>query len=201
VCWITILLSYRRYHGVQTAASGGVVVRIQNTVVLFLTMVAAAASAIAQTPAAAAGTRTAPAGAATPASQDPAYYRIELAPSGSFVAIGALVTKGNAVLFHAYPDGKLMSLRKSDVRKVSPITAQEAAGPAKKDLVSIGNLAMQGGSAAPAAGASAGAMGTNNAAQPAGAPAPYVARPAATGPSVIPVRDGLAITTRQAQPD
>ena len=164
--------------------------RILNTVVLFLVMVAAGASASAD--------EKAPAGAGTPATATPetAYYRIELAPSGSYVAIGALVTRGNAVVFHAYPDGKLMSLRKTDVRKVSPITAQEAAGPAKKDLVSIGNLAMQGGSGAPAPGAGPGmATGTNNAAHPAGAPAPYVARPAATGPSVVPVHDGLAITT------
>jgi len=168
-------------------------VRILNTVVQFLAMVAVAASAAAGEKAAAPAQT---AGAAAPASQETAYYRIELAPSGTFVAIGALVTKGNTVLFHAYPDGKLMSLRKTDVRKVSPITAQEAAGPAKKDLVSIGNLAMQGGSGAPPPGASSGtATGTNNAAHPAGAPAPYVARPAATGPSVVPVHDGLAITT------
>jgi hypothetical protein len=44
-----------------------------------------------------------------------------------------------------------MMLRKTDVKKVTAITAQEAAGPANKDLVSIGNLAMQGGSA-PASG-------------------------------------------------
>lgn len=174
--------------------------RILKTVVLcflFGAMVAAGAAASAD--------EKPPAGAGTPATATPetAYYRIELAPSGSYVAIGALVTRGNAVVFHAYPDGKLMSLRKTDVRKVSPITAQEAAGPAKKDLVSIGNLAMQGGSGAPAPGASAGtgaAAGTNNAAHPAGAPAPYVARPAATGPSVVPVHDGLAITTAP-QPD
>ena len=171
--------------------------RILNRVVLFLAMASVVASAAAgEKPAAAAGTPAAPAGAAAAGSPETAYSRIELAPSGSFIAIGALVTRGNTLLFHAYPDGKLMSLRKTDVRKVSPITAQEAATPAKKDLVSIGNLAMQGGSGAPPTGAGAGtAAGTNNAAHPAGAPAPYVARPAATGPSVVPVHDGLAITT------
>ena len=43
------------------------------------------------------------------------------------------------------------------------ITAQEAAGPANKDLVSIGNLAMQGGSAPAASGG----------ARPSGVPGSY----------------------------
>jgi len=116
-----------------------------------------------------------------------AYYRIELSPTGSFVAIGELVYKGNAVLFHAYPDGKLMSLRKADVRKVSPITAQEAAAPARKDLVPIGNLAMQGGGTQ--------AAGAGNSARPSTAPPARASRPATSGPSVIPVEGGLAITT------
>src|SRR5262249_22757288 len=128
--------------------------------------------------------------AATPS--DTAYYRIELAPSGSYVAMGALVYKGNTVLFHAYPDGRLMSLRKSDVRKVSAITAQEAATPAKKDLVSIGNLAMQGAGNAPGAGAG-GAAG--NGARPGMAPPPSASHPATAGPAVVPVDGGLAITT------
>ena len=119
------------------------------------------------------------------AAPEPVYYRIELSPSGSFVAIGELVYKGNAVLFHAYPDGKLMSLRKADVRKVSPITAQEAAAPSKKDLVSIGNLAMQGGGAATAGPGSSGRPST-----PASA-----SRPATAGPALVPVEGGLAITT------
>jgi hypothetical protein len=127
---------------------------------------------------------SAPAPAPAPA---PSYYRIELAPSGSYVAIGAPVAKPTSVVFHAYPDGKLMMLRKTDVRKISPITAQEAAAPAKKDLVSIGNLAMQGG------GAPAGASGVHTATS-----GPGVARGASSsgqGPAVVQTRDGLAITT------
>ena len=127
--------------------------------------------------AASAAPATASTAAAAPA---PAYYRIELAPSGSYVAIGAPVMKATTMVFKAHPDGRVMSLRKSDVKSVSPITAQEAAAPAKKDLVSIGNLAMQGGSA-PAAG---GGHGT-------------AARGAAStgGPAVVATHDGLAITT------
>jgi hypothetical protein len=177
-------------------------VRILNTVALFLAMVAVAASAAAgEKAAAAAGTQAAPAGAApaqaakppTPASQEPAYYRIELAPSGSYVAVGALVYKGNAVVFHAYPDGNVMSLRKTDIRKVSPITAQEAAAPAKKDLVSIRDLPMQGGSGPPASGT--GHAGPAGAAHPATMSPGSAVRPTSVGPAVVPVRDGLAITT------
>jgi len=71
------------------------------------------------------------------------------------------------------------------VRKVSPITAQEAAAPSKKDLVSIGNLAMQGGGAATAGPGSSGRPST-----PASA-----SRPATAGPALVPVEGGLAITT------
>ena len=127
--------------------------------------------------------------AATAGSAAPAYYRIELAPSGSYVSIGAPVEKPTSVIFHAYPDGKLMSLRKSDVKKVSPITAQQASGPANKDLVSIGNLAMQGGSA-PAGGGGGGARPANSYG---GA---IVHGP--QGAAMIPSRDGIAVTTDAA---
>ena len=141
----------------------------------------------APSPAAAASASAAPAAAAAPA---PAYDRIELAPSGSYVAIGTPVTKATGIVFHAYPDGKLMSLRKSDVKKVSAITAQEAAGPANKDLVSIGNLAMQGGSAPAASG------GARAAGQPGSYGGAIVHGP--QGAAMIPTRDGIAVTTDAA---
>ncbi len=148
--------------------------RIRNRVILLFAMLAAVSGAAV---AAAAGTPPAP---------ETAYYRIELSPSGSFVAIGPLVTKGNAVLFHAYPDGKLMSLRKTEVRKVSQITAQEAAPPPKKDFVSIRDLPMQGASGAPAGG---------NSSHPGAAPPAGASHPATAGPAVVPVEGGLAIRT------
>lgn len=129
------------------------------------------------------------AAAAIAATPETAYYRVELSPSGGYVAVGAPVFKGTMVLFHLYPDGKLMSLRKSDVKKISPITAQEAAAPAKKDLVSIGNLAMQGGGA-PAAGSS-GARASNSTARTASS---------SQGPAVFATRDGLAVTTAAPPP-
>ncbi len=134
------------------------------------------------------------------ATAETAYYRIELSPSGSMVAIGAPVVKGTTLLFHGYPDGKLMSLRKSDVKSVSPITAQEATAPAKKSLVSIGNLAMQGGSATITGGGSGGAKAGGTSGATAGSAvrpttATTTAHAATSGPSVINTPDGLAVTT------
>ncbi|HWZ85893.1 MAG TPA: hypothetical protein VN032_06825 [Thermoanaerobaculia bacterium] len=80
-----------------------------------------------------------------------AYYRIELVPSGSLVSVGAPLTRGTTVLFHGYPNGNLMSLRRSDLRSVARISPEEASAPAHKPVVAIGSLAMQGGSSSPAA--------------------------------------------------
>ncbi len=51
------------------------------------------------------------------------------------------------LVFHAYPDGKLMSLRRSDLKSSTRVTAKEAAGPAATNPKPIANLAMQGGTA------------------------------------------------------
>ena len=162
--------------------------RTSSTVVLGLLIAAAASAAPEKAPVVAAAPAQPAAPAAAPAAPAPAYYRIELAPSGSYVAMGAPVVKNGAMVFKAYPDGKLMSLRKSDVRNVVAITAQQAAGPANKDLVSIGNLAMQGGSA-PASGGGGGRPAT-------GAPGSVMHGP--QGAALVPSRDGIAITTNPA---
>jgi len=133
------------------------------------------------------------------ATAETAYYRIELSPSGSYVAIGAPVSKGTTLLFRGYPDGKWMSLRKSDVKSVSAITEQEATAPPKKNVVSIGNLAMQGGTAAVTGGtprATAGfAPGATAGAASQPTTATTTARAATGGTSVIATPDGLAVTT------
>jgi hypothetical protein len=113
-----------------------------------------------------------------------AYYRIELTPNGSAVSIGAPVTKGTMVVYRGYPDGKLMSVRRSDVKALSRITAQEAAGPPPKTLTSIGNLGMQGGTTS-----------APSSARPAG-----YAAPSQVAPHIAPTRDGLAITTSATPP-
>ena len=93
---------------------------------------------------------------------EPEYFRLELAPSGSQVAIGQPVVKGGMLVFHAYPDGKLMSLRRSDVKGSTKITAKEAAAPWNPKP--IANLAMQGGTATVvgASGQPAGAAGASS---------------------------------------
>lgn len=85
--------------------------------------------------------------AAAASAADRAYYRIETAPSGSMVATDIPVLKGNTYFFHAYPAGTLVSLRRTDVRRITQITATAATAVNPADrVVSIGNLAMQGGS-------------------------------------------------------
>jgi opacity protein-like surface antigen len=87
------------------------------------------------------------AAAAASAADAALYYRIEMAPSGSMIASDRPVVKGNTYLFHGYPSGTLVSLRRSDVRRIVQIdrAAATAVNPADR-VVSIGNLAMQGGS-------------------------------------------------------
>jgi hypothetical protein len=109
---------------------------------------------------------------ASPPAAEPAYFRLNLAPSGSQVSIGEPVVKGGMLVFHAYPDGKLMSLRRSDVKSSTKITAKEAAAPAATNPKPIGNLAMQGGTATVVGGSG----------QPAGAKGAGPSGPALTRP-------------------
>ncbi|HYX19393.1 MAG TPA: hypothetical protein VFA98_00925 [Thermoanaerobaculia bacterium] len=124
---------------------------------------------------------------ASPAPAEPAYFRLDLSPSGSQVAIGEPVVKGGMVVFHAYPDGKLMSLRRTDVKTTTRISAKEAAGPSTTDPKPIANLAMQGGSSSIPSSS--------------GRPAPTRpivsanGAPSASGPQIVPVSDGVAVTT------
>jgi hypothetical protein len=75
------------------------------------------------------------------------FYQIDLIPSGRLIARDAPVARGNIVVFHKYPDGTLISMRRSEVKQVVQISARTAAAtnPAQR-VVPIGNLAMQGGS-------------------------------------------------------
>src|SRR4029079_10297495 len=86
-------------------------------------------------------------GAGAPHAADKAYYRIETSPSGSMIATDVPVLKGTTYFFHSYPAGTLVSLRRSDVRRITQINADAAAATNPADrIVTIGNLAMQGGS-------------------------------------------------------
>jgi hypothetical protein len=78
------------------------------------------------------------------------YYQIALAPTGSMIATDLPVTKGTMVVFHKYPDGTLVSMRRSELKTVTKISASavQAANANPADaVIRIGNLAMQGGSA------------------------------------------------------
>jgi hypothetical protein len=119
---------------------------------------------------------------AAAAAAEPAYYRLELSPSGSQVSIGEPVLRGSMLVFRAYPDGKWMSVRRSDIRASTRITAKEAAGPPPASVTAIGPLAMQGGGAT--------TSGSSARVKPA-----VPSSPAGQGPRVVATGDGLAITT------
>jgi hypothetical protein len=113
---------------------------------------------------------------ASPPAAEPVYVRLDLSPSGSQVAIGEPVIKGGMLVFHAYPDGKLMSLRRTDVKGSTRITAKDAAGPAATNPKPIANLAMQGGT-----GTIVGASGQPGGAAAAGSSGPALTRPIQQG--------------------
>lgn len=90
------------------------------------------------------------------AAAEQAYYQIDLVPSGRMISTDVPALKGGAYLFHGYPSGTLVSLRKSNVRQITKITGQAAGATNAGDaVVQIGDLAMQGGSQAGATSASA----------------------------------------------
>ena len=118
---------------------------------------------------------------ASPPAKEPAYFRLDLSPSGTQMTIGEPVVKGGMLVFHAYPDGKLMSLRRSDVKSSTRVTAKEAAGPASTNPKPIANLAMQGGTAA--------IVGSG----PAGQPGAAGGAAASSGPALTrPIQQGMA---------
>jgi hypothetical protein len=74
------------------------------------------------------------------------FYQIELVPSGKMIAKQAPVWRGTTLVFKKYPDGTLMSIRKSDVKKITQITEAAEQANTTQPIIQIGNLAMQGGS-------------------------------------------------------
>jgi hypothetical protein len=76
------------------------------------------------------------------------FYQIELTPSGKVISTDLPVTKGTMVLFHGYPSGNLMSMPRSAVKRVYSIPPDSAKSTnLAEQVIPIGNLAMQGGSA------------------------------------------------------
>jgi len=76
--------------------------------------------------------------------QQATYYQIDLAPTGKMLSKDQPVLKGSTYLFHSYPNGTLMSLRRSQIKQVSQVTP-ELTNP-NTGVIQIGTLAMQGGS-------------------------------------------------------
>ena len=73
-----------------------------------------------------------------------ASYQIDLAPTGKMLTSDKPVLRGSTYVFHSYPSGTLMSLRRSQVKQVQQV-AIDTSDPSYKAVL-IGNLAMQGGS-------------------------------------------------------
>ena len=74
------------------------------------------------------------------------YYQIE-SPTGNVVSTDLPVTKGTMVVFHKYPSGTLVSMRRADVKRVTKVGLDAVQNKKPADeVIQIGNLAMQGGS-------------------------------------------------------
>lgn len=80
----------------------------------------------------------------TASAQQATYYQIDLAPTGKMLSKDQPVLKNGTYLFHSYPNGTLMSLRRSQIKQVSQVTP-EVTNP-NTGVIQIGTLAMQGGS-------------------------------------------------------
>jgi len=104
-------------------------------------------------------------------------YQVDLAPSGRVIAREYPVLKGNTYVLHTWRDGECLSLRQTDVRKITVLTGDRAFWAEQSVLGAshIGNVAMEGatvvelGGPAPQSGSSqAGpsnlsSLGSNNA--------------------------------------
>jgi hypothetical protein len=74
-------------------------------------------------------------------------YQIDLIPIGRMVAREEPVLKGKTYTFHTYKEGKLMSLRQSDILRITRLTGLPAfkVQQEEKGAALIGNLPMEGG--------------------------------------------------------
>jgi hypothetical protein len=85
-------------------------------------------------------------------------YQIDLVPSGKLYARDLPALKGTAYLFHQFPGGTLISVRKSAVKQITRMTPTAAAfANPKTRVVRIGDLAFQG----PRAGSTGGNAPSN----------------------------------------
>lgn len=71
-------------------------------------------------------------------------YQIDLIPSGKLISRDLPVLKGTNYLFHQYPTGALISVRKSTVKQITRMSADAAAAANPTRIVPIRDLAFQG---------------------------------------------------------
>jgi hypothetical protein len=92
-------------------------------------------------------------------------YQLELIPTGTVLAKDNPVLKGDTYVLRTWRDGKCMSLRQTDVRKINALTGDKAfwAEQAVMGASQIGSLAMQGGGKFVEIGTSGGPGGSSQA--------------------------------------
>jgi hypothetical protein len=71
-------------------------------------------------------------------------YQIDLVPSGNLISQDPPILKGTSYLFHQYPTGTLISVRKSTVKQIAKMSPAAVAAANPTATKRIGNLAMQG---------------------------------------------------------
>jgi hypothetical protein len=71
-------------------------------------------------------------------------YQIDLLPKGKLVSRDLPALKGTTYLFHQYPTGTLISVRKSTVKQITPMSPAAMAAASPTRIVPIRDLAFQG---------------------------------------------------------
>ena len=98
-------------------------------------------------------------GASTVFAQE-TLYQIDLTPSGKIISRDMPQLKGASYLYHAFPAGTLVSVKKSSVKQISKMTPEAAAAVNPRTaLTKIDDLPMQGPKQQLPSGSSAGSPG------------------------------------------
>lgn len=77
---------------------------------------------------------------------DDLLYQVDLIPSGTVTARDNPTPKGNIYVFHTWREGTYISVRQANVRKITPVTGDQAfrIEQGLQGTVQIANLPMQG---------------------------------------------------------
>lgn len=94
---------------------------------------------------------------ALPLPAEEVLYQIDLVPSGKSISRGLPTLRGAQYVYHEFPGGTLVSVRKSSVKTITKMSPKAAAAVNPRTrLVRIGDLAFQG----PRSGGSGGGRST-----------------------------------------